>query len=261
MHEPHLSTICLALLLAVGTHPMDAGGTGVNHSGIAAETDSATGRELLQVKPARTAAASITSLFHRNRPLHNVAIIIDTTASMNVVDKDSHCGTRLTCALSGVRILLTKLTPCKGRQSSCVAGSNAKPTNAGDMVSLFAFPNVTAGTAEKDFDCSEGNPRTVPASIPAPGKSTYMSTDLPAAAPTYQIVGFSNDYRTSNNTTALNPSSSIVKAVHGVSGCSGLKAVGGEATYYTGAIYAAQASLIASQASRPGSQNVMIHHY
>jgi len=257
MHDPSLSTIFLALLLAAGTQPMDARGAGLHRSGIAAATDSASGAELLQLNPEPTNAASIASLFHRSHPLHNVAIIIDTTASMNVVDKDSHCGTRLSCALSGVRILLTKFTPCKGK-SSCITESSAKPTNAGDTVSLFTFPNVTAGTAERDFDCGQENPRIAPASLPAPGESTYILAALPAATPTYQIVGFSNDYRTSNKTTTLNPSSSLVKAVHGVSGCQGLKAVGGWATYYAGVIYAAQISLIAEQASRPNSQNVMI---
>ncbi len=37
-----------------------------------------------------------------------------------------------------------------------------------------------------------------------------------------------------------------------------MQSPGGEGTYYAGAIYAAQASLVAAKAANPGSQNVMI---
>ena len=40
--------------------------------------------------------------------------------------------------------------------------------------------------------------------------------------------------------------------------CSGLQTPGGESTYLPGAIYAAQASLVAEQAANPGSQNALI---
>jgi hypothetical protein len=71
-------------------------------------------------------------------------------------------------------------------------------------------------------------------------------------------VDYSSDYRTSDTVSDLNPTSDLVKAVGGASGCTGLKALGGESTYLAGAIYAAQASLIAERAARPGSRNVLI---
>ncbi|WP_263353478.1 hypothetical protein [Acidicapsa acidisoli] len=75
---------------------------------------------------------------------------------------------------------------------------------------------------------------------------------------TYQIVPYSNDYRTSDSDKTLNPDSALVRALGGKEGCYGLRAPGGESTYLAGAIYAAQASLVAERAARPGSQNVLI---
>jgi hypothetical protein len=56
----------------------------------------------------------------------------------------------------------------------------------------------------------------------------------------------------------LNTSSDLVIAVGGKGGCAGIGAPGGEGTYYAGAIYQAQASLVAEQLANPGSQNVII---
>jgi hypothetical protein len=78
------------------------------------------------------------------------------------------------------------------------------------------------------------------------------------AAPLYQIVGFANDYRTSD-TASLNTSSNIVKITG--SGC--LKTPGGLGTYYADAISAAQSALVTEQAARvaaggPGGTNVIV---
>jgi hypothetical protein len=54
------------------------------------------------------------------------------------------------------------------------------------------------------------------------------------------------------------PTSQIVDAAGGDSGCNGISAPGGYGTYYAQAIYAAQAALVAQAASYPGSQNAMI---
>ena len=190
---------------------------------------------------------------------HNIAIIVDTSASMNVGDKDSSCGiSRLACTMSGVRTLLGELSPCDPRKARCGKATRSRVANAVDTVSLFAFPNVTVGTASNDYNCGGKNPTTLPYSLPAPEASAYSPTVQPESTPTYRIVDFSSDYRTSGRTKALNPDSDIVKAVNGVSGCAGLRAPGGESTYYAGAIYAAQASLVAEHAARPRSQNVII---
>jgi len=50
----------------------------------------------------------------------------------------------------------------------------------------------------------------------------------------------------------------MVAAIGGVSGCTGLQAIGGYGTYYAQVIYAAQASLVAQQLAYPNSQNVLI---
>jgi hypothetical protein len=169
-------------------------------------------------------------------PRHNVAIIVDTTASMNVFDNGSQCGTRLTCVTSGLRILLSELTPCKAKASNCATVGGDGLANAIDVVSLFAYPNVTAGSAKVDFNCSDEYPRTTQNTFPPPGVSAHLRPNPPPATPTYQIVGFTNDYRTSKVAPTLNPDSDIVKALYGVSGCKGLKAVGGGGDYFAGAI-------------------------
>jgi Flp pilus assembly protein TadG len=74
----------------------------------------------------------------------------------------------------------------------------------------------------------------------------------------YQIVGFGNDYRTSD-TSSLNTSSNIVKIT--AQGC--LKTPGGLNTYYADAISAAQSALVAEQAARvaaggQGGTNVIV---
>src|ERR1019366_2844604 len=75
---------------------------------------------------------------------YNVAIVLDTTASMASADTDASCGsTRIRCALSGVQALLQSLTPCSPGSTSSACKS------AFDSVSLFTFPNVTQSTAPK----------------------------------------------------------------------------------------------------------------
>jgi hypothetical protein len=58
----------------------------------------------------------------------------------------------------------------------------------------------------------------------------------------------------------LNGSSALAIATGGGTGknCGGLQTPGGDGTFYAGAVYAAQSSLMAAQASNPGSQNIMI---
>jgi hypothetical protein len=188
---------------------------------------------------------------------HNVAMIVDTTTAMRDTDIDAQCrGERFPCVLAGVRALLGGLSPCRSGESTCGDATEGNFANAVDRVSLFAFPNVTAATAVHACDCSGKDPEVRPYTFPAAGASSY-APDSPET-PTYQIVGYSSDYRTSVTTTALNPDSDLVKAVGGKADCPSMQARGGEGTYYAGAIYAAQASLVAERAAKPGSRNVMI---
>lgn len=101
-----------------------------------------------------------------------------------------------------------------------------------------------------------GMPYTFPA-VPSGSSATYSPASNGA---TYEVVGFSNDYRTSDAATTLNSSSNLVKATGFVSGCGGLAPSnydGNYGTYYAGALYAAQAALVAEQKAN-GYPNVMI---
>jgi hypothetical protein len=186
---------------------------------------------------------------------YNVAIVLDTTASMNTQDNDASCGdTRINCALQGVRTLLTSLSPCtpSGSGSNCAGGA------AFDQASLFTFPNIRADQASNDTTCPTSNPAIPPYSTPVRGATWTAPT---GTNPTYQITDYLSDYSsTGKNGGGVNTSSSlgIAAGASTSKNCSGLKAPGGDGTYYAGAIYAAQSSLMAAQAANPGSQNALI---
>jgi len=178
---------------------------------------------------------------------YNVAIIVDSTHSMNDTDSDSNCNnTRIACALAGVQVLLQGLSPCQPGQSSCGGATDGNVENSVDRAALLTFPAVVATTAPDDYNCGSATPSIVSYATPFPSTSTY------------QIVNFSSDYRASDAATSLNTSSNLVTAVGGKSGCTGLQAIGGPGTYYAQVIYAAQSYLATEQASHPSSKNVMI---
>ena len=180
----------------------------------------------------------------------NIAVIVDTTASMNTADGGDQCsGTQITCALLGVQALLNDLYPC-GLGQNCTTS-----TTYVDSVSLFVFPAVTGTTASKDSTCPTSNPTIVSYTFPDPPSNTTLP-----AADTYQVVGFKNNYKTTDAATSLNQAAPIVIAAgdSGQSNCSGIQAPGGEGTYYAQVLYAAQTALLAQQASNPGSQNAII---
>lgn len=173
---------------------------------------------------------------------YNIAIIIDTTRSMTDTDSDSQCNnTRISCALAGLTVLLKNLQPCIWSESTCGAATNGNVANPVDRVSLMVFPPVTTASAPSDSSCS--------GSISAVG----YTTPFPATS-TYQIVGFSSDYRASDTATSLVSTSAAAAAVS--TPCIQVK--GGFGTFYAQAIYAAQAYLAAEKASYPNTQNVMI---
>jgi hypothetical protein len=227
--------------------------------------------------PTLNVTATATAATRGAIPLpYNVAIIVDSTLSMNTTD--SNCGniTQMQCALNGVQELLLNLSPSV------------------DHVSLFTFPNVaaTASTAgivvSGTYNCTSALPSNdasgqqsgigyyvILTTQPYSGMAWAMPYTFPPAptgtsgyappsgsyGPTYQVVPFSEDYRSSNTATSLNSSSNLVKAAGGVSGCGGIAPSnydGDYGTYYAGAIYAAQAALLAEQHANPGTQNVMV---
>ena len=76
---------------------------------------------------------------------------------------------------------------------------------------------------------------------------------------TYQVIGYSNDYKLTDASNTLNTSSNIV-AASGYSGtsCAGIYPKGGAGTYYAESIYQAESDLAAQQTAHPGSRNAMI---
>lgn len=183
----------------------------------------------------------------------NVAMVIDTTASMG--SSDSSCGsgaTRISCALQGVETMLNDLAPCTAATSK-----SGVTCTAYDTVSLFTFPNVQANTVSLDTTCASGNPTILPYAVPTPGATWSAPT---GTNPTYQLTSYLSDWSNNNQIGgSLNTSSALtITTGGGGSGCSGAQTPGGDGTYYAGAIYAAQSSLVAAQAAAPGSRNIMI---
>ena len=221
---------------------------------------------------------------------HNIAIIVDTTLSMD--SADTSCGgiTQMACALQGVQKLLNGLAPCGplGTSPCATAGTGF------DKVALFTFPNVTVGTASIDSSCTTAMPasqgsgsskttynysssfgyysmqaQTPWGGVPTAAGYTYPTVGATSYAPsgsstpTYQITSFLSDYQSSYTppNSPLNTSSIIVKAAGGLSGCGGMTPPnydGNYGTYYAGVIYAAQAALVAQKALNSASQNVII---
>jgi Flp pilus assembly protein TadG len=174
-------------------------------------------------------------------------IILDTTASMNNID--ANCtgqggATRETCALAGVRTLLSELAPCSASLGSCGTITNGNVASPVDRVGLMVFPGVTnSAQTQYETDCS---------TTPVPAIAKY------SASPVYQIVPFSSDYRSSDSATSLSAGSNLVIAAKGgAMGCTqGLTAVGGVGTYFADAITQAQSAL--SSDGRATARKVII---
>jgi len=192
---------------------------------------------------------------------YNVAIIIDTTASMNDEDTDANCNnTEIHCALAGMQVLLDSLSPCTPSSTSgtCAGGGPF------DTVSLFTFPNVQANEASDDTSCPKSGSQTQPKvpnySTPVIGATWSAPTGSSA---TYQITSYLDSYSATGKPNGGLDDSSPLGIASGAdtsanSNCTGLQAPGGDGTYYAGVIYAAQSSLIAAQTANPGSQNALI---
>lgn len=161
----------------------------------------------------------------------NIAVIIDTTASMN--DGDSNCGLgnnadKIDCAKQGMLALLRQLD----RQHSRVA--------------LLTFPPVRNGHQSRQTDCP---------SSPDPTIDPYDGTNM-----TYLLVAATNNFKTADGTSAplnIDPgvagsplvraaSSNLNTATGDVPSCAGMESIGGVGTYYANVITAAQAHLDAS---------------
>jgi Flp pilus assembly protein TadG len=212
-------------------------------------------------------SATATASMQGNALPWNVAIILDGTASM-VSNTDSNCIpgsssslSRLQCSLDGIQTFLGSTNPCPPGDSTCATGGKL-------LVSLFVFPNVTTGTVADDYGCNGTIPTHEPYTLPVASATSYtplkystsstshgITTITSSWTATYQAVPFGSDYWSSGG---ISKTSDLAKAVGGVSGCKALNTDGGEGTYYAGAIYAAQAALVAAQVNNPGSNNAMI---
>jgi Flp pilus assembly protein TadG len=202
---------------------------------------------LIGIPSMKLAAVSTAAIKGGTDSPWNIAVILDTTASMNTYDGKQCSGTQIQCAIQGLQYLLADLYPCYVGQT-CTSGSSYV-----DAVSLFVFPPILTSTAGKDY-CSGGT-----------GNPTHEYYEVPTLPSTwtYQLPfgsnPWSNNYRVNDNsTTGLNTSSDIVLATGASSSCAGIQAPGGAGTYYAQAIYTAQAALVAQQTANPGSQNAMI---
>ena len=125
-----------------------------------------------------------------------------------------------------------------------------------DRVALYTFPGLSSSSqAQYEYDCSSSAKPTLSAYNEPAG---FAIGSAPTDPPHYQVVGYSSDYRTSDGTQTLNPNSNLVKAVNGVSGCTGLTAIGGYGTYYAGVVYTAAYDLYQQLGQNPGTQNVVV---
>ena len=227
------------------------------------------------VKSLTITATSTAVMRGAQRGPYNVAIVMDTTRSMQSPDGGSNCtGTKAQCAEQGAQILLSEFSPCLPN-TTCGTATNGNVANAVDEVSLFTFPAQTAGTqVTNDEGCTSNTPSVI--SYP---DSTQLGslTNLPTSAnlatlvSEYQVVPLSSNYRTSDSTSGTNPlstssspsssSPSIVNAVGGDSyfggtSCTGMQAQGGVSTFFGGALFTAQQYLAAN--ARSNAQNVII---
>ncbi|HTV81416.1 MAG TPA: Tad domain-containing protein [Acidobacteriaceae bacterium] len=212
---------------------------------------------------------------------YNVAVIVDSTDSMNDTDtcvSGSGCSasndpcdgqTAFYCALLGVQSLLKNLTPCPG-------GGNCSGEGPLDEVALYTFPglsNTAAATADATCSASITSASSASGGFGVNDSTTYYgfpgsSGSLTPGTPVYQMVGFSDNYKSADTNTSLNTSSDLVIAAGGGSNCSydtdrgGLQVKGGAGTFYAGVIYQAQSDLYNEYETRlsNGSQtsNVMI---
>jgi Flp pilus assembly protein TadG len=178
----------------------------------------------------------------------DVEIVLDTTESMNNTDQNCivqglSSPTREDCAVYGVQVLLSSLSPCSSSMSNCGTVTNGNVANPLDRIGLMVFPGLTnSSQTQYEYDCKTS---------PAPGIAKY------SASPVYQIVPFSSDFRSSDTATTLSTTSDLVLTARGVSTCNeGVDAVGGMGTFYADAITAAETAL--ANNGRSTAQKVII---
>jgi len=197
---------------------------------------------------------------------YNIAVIIDTTASMaSPANSKDGCGsgaTQIQCAVTGLKTMLQQMDPCPLNTTCSSSGAYV------DGVSLFVFPAIAAGHASDDTTCPSSNPPIVPYNfINVTPTQTSQNLNMQSLttgangsfAGSYEVSSWDNTYKANDSTTTLSGSDPLAVAAGGGGGsCKGLQAPGGYGTYYAQVIYAAQAALVAQQGLYPTSQNILI---
>jgi Flp pilus assembly protein TadG len=123
--------------------------------------------------PKLTVGAKATASLGRSPVPWNIAVIIDSTGSMNSSDGNCGTATEFQCALQGLQTLLQTANPC------AVAGVYpCDPSVANVRVSLFTFPNVLTA---------------INGALPSDGTNIHDSIDedisCNGAPPTYNTNG------------------------------------------------------------------------
>lgn len=224
-----------------------------------------------------------------SKPLpYNIAIVVDSTLSMTATDNNCSNESQMQCALTGVQQMLQNLSTKYDRVALFTFPNVAKGSPAGVVVngtyncttsmpssynSISYEHSSSFGYYSMLYQISRSYPSY---QTPYPGVAWAMPYTFPpiptdasgytvpsgTLGPTYEVVPFSNDYSTTTGSTiSLNTNSNLVEAVGGKSGCGGILPSnydGNYGTYYAGALYAAQAALLAEQAANPGTKNVMV---
>ena len=221
----------------------------------------------------KLSATSIAVMRGAQRGPYDVAIVLDTTASMQTADGGSNCtGTKIQCAEEGAQILLAQFSPCLP-DTTCGAATNGNVAYPVDEVALFTFPAQTSNTqVANDEACSSKTPSV----ISYPDTTTLTALPLSTAhlntlMSDYDVVPLSSNYRASDSTSGSSPltigssvsasNPSLVNAVagnsyFGGSSCTGMQAKGGASTFYAGALFTAQQYLATN--SRSNANNVII---
>jgi Flp pilus assembly protein TadG len=300
----YVSTKCLNMLMPKGASC--ATGSAPNSVKVIQTTAvPTTFMGLLGMKALNVAATATASMQGSSLPW-NVAIIVDGTGSMATTDSNCNNLTQFQCALSGVQSLLEATNPCPINVSSCSGSSanvrvslftfpnvltavnGAKPVVAGNTYDSIA-DEIACGGTPATWTSYNVQPLAAPYTLPVPGATlpVYTSANAPSTydvgltylryttgggSPTtwdatYQITPFLSDYYMPSDSTGLNSSSNLVKAVGygSTPGCLtytfGIWGKGTGSgfgnTYTASAIYAAQSALSAEQ-STYGGQNALV---
>jgi Putative Flp pilus-assembly TadE/G-like len=203
---------------------------------------------------------------------YHIMMVLDTTHSMGT-GTDTGCVTGSSksyspeqCAQFGIQTLLGELDPCAATLASCGTATNGLTANPVDQVGLTVFPGLCSDTASgvttSNCPAATSLTNTTANSTYAPPDYSCPSTAPPIAAynnnPEYMLLGFQNNYRSSDSAAlaTVGGSSNLVNAAGaGISNC-GLATPGGEGTFYAGAIYAARDYLYANHTTNV--QDIMI---